>query len=173
VLFMGKCGGLKKKNADRRPGAAAIAAIRGRGTSNDYLLARGARDARRSQLQRAVSTMTRDLGHDYWTGTVYTTNRRVWEHDDAFQGIHCARPAAWRSTMETATDLRRGLRELDPTGALLLVSDQPMIPEGVKTEFSDRIVTENFVETHVQIGIEALKLIRRHGKSVKHLRFDE
>ncbi|MFM6988823.1 MAG: AMP nucleosidase, partial [Arenimonas sp.] len=59
-----------------------------------------------------------------------------------------------------------------PCGALLLVSDQPMIPEGVKTEASDRKVTENFVESHITIGIEALKLIRRHGKSVKHLRFD-
>ena len=58
-------------------------------------------------------------------------------------------------------------------GALLLVSDQPMIPEGIKTELSDRSVTENFVEIHISIGIEALKLIRRHGKSVKHLRFDE
>ena len=60
-----------------------------------------------------------------------------------------------------------------PTGALLLVSDQPMIPEGVKTEASDRAVTSAFVDTHVRVGIEALKLIRRHGKSVKHLRFDE
>ena len=57
-------------------------------------------------------------------------------------------------------------------GALLLVSDQPMIPEGVKTEASDLRVTEGFAESHITIGIEALKLIRRHGKSVKHLRFD-
>ena len=47
------------------------------------------------------------------------------------------------------------------------------IPEGVKTEVSDRVVTDVFVERHIRIGIEALRLIRRHGKSVKHLRFDE
>lgn len=48
-----------------------------------------------------------------------------------------------------------------------------MIPEGVKTEASDRVVSRGFVERHITIGIEALRLIRRHGKSVKHLRFDE
>ena len=33
-----------------------------------------------------------------------------------------------------------------PVGALLLVSDQPMIPDGVKTEASDTAVTKNFVD---------------------------
>jgi AMP nucleosidase len=48
-----------------------------------------------------------------------------------------------------------------------------MIPEGVKTEASDRQITSKFVESHIKVGIEALKLVRRHGRSVKHLRFDE
>ncbi|HQY83125.1 MAG TPA: AMP nucleosidase, partial [Thermomonas sp.] len=56
---------------------------------------------------------------------------------------------------------------------LLLVSDQPMIPEGVKTEASDARVSADFVQNHIKVGIEALRLIRRHGKSVRHLRFDE
>jgi AMP nucleosidase len=75
--------------------------------------------------------------------------------------------------METATIFAAGFANAIPAGALLLVSDQPMIPEGVKTEASDRVVTDVFVERHIRIGIEALRLIRRHGKSVKHLRFDE
>ena len=170
VLFLGKCGGLKKKNQIGDL-VLPIAAIRGEGTSNDYLLPEvPAMPA--FALQRAVSTMTRDLGHDYWTGTVYTTNRRVWEHDDAFKE-YLRKTRCMAIDMETATIFAAGFANSIPTGALLLVSDQPMIPEGVKTELSDRVVTETFVETHVQIGIEALKLIRRHGKSVKHLRFDE
>ena len=32
-----------------------------------------------------IDALIRDLEHDYWTGTVYTTNRRVWEHDEAFK----------------------------------------------------------------------------------------
>ncbi len=170
VLFLGKCGGLKKKN---RIGdlVLPIAAIRGEGTSNDYLPAEvPALPA--FQLQRGVSTMIRDLGHDYWTGTVFTTNRRVWEHDEDFKH-YLRRTRCMAVDMETATIFAAGFANGIPSGALLLVSDQPMIPEGVKTEASDRQVTENFVETHIRIGIEALKLVRRHGRSVKHLRFEE
>lgn len=170
VLFLGKCGGLKRKN-QLGDLILPIAAIRGEGTSNDYLPPEvPALPA--FALQRAVSTMIRDLDHDYWTGTVYTTNRRVWEHDDAFKD-YLRRLRCMAIDMETATVFAAGFANSIPTGALLLVSDQPMVPEGVKTEASDRIVTENFVEKHIRIGIEALRLIRRHGKSVKHLRFDE
>jgi AMP nucleosidase len=170
VLFLGKCGGLKKKN-QLGDLVLPIAAIRGEGTSNDYLLPEvPALPA--FALQRAVSTMTRDLGHDYWTGTVYTTNRRVWEHDEVFKE-YLRKTRCMAIDMETATIFSTGFANEIPAGALLLVSDQPMIPEGVKTEASDLKVTQNFVEAHIQIGIEALRLIRRHGKSVKHLRFDE
>jgi AMP nucleosidase len=123
-------------------------------------------------LQRVVSTMIRDLNHDYWTGTVYTTNRRVWEHDEDFKA-YLRRTRAMAVDMESATIFAAGFANEIPTGALLLVSDQPMVPEGVKTETSDRGVTASFVDDHIRIGIEALKLLRRQGRSVKHLRFDE
>ena len=123
-------------------------------------------------LQRAVSTMIRDLGQDYWTGTVYTTNRRVWEHDDVFKE-YLGKTRCMAIDMETATIFAAGFANSIPAGALLLVSDQPMVAEGVKTEDSDRRVTDDFVERHIKIGVEALRLIRRHGKSVKHLRFDD
>ena len=169
VLFLGKCGGLKKKN-QLGDLILPIAAIRGEGTSNDYLLPEvPALPA--FAMQRVISTMIRDLDHDYWTGTVYTTNRRVWEHDEEFKA-YLRKLRCMAIDMETATIFAAGFANSIPCGALLLVSDQPMIPEGVKTEASDRKVTENFVERHITIGIEALKLIRRHGKSVKHLRFD-
>src|SRR5690606_12624420 len=115
--------------------------------------------------------MIRDLGHDYWTGTVFTTNRRVWEHDDAFKA-YLRQLRCMAIDMETAPAFAAGFANKNPSGALLLVSDQPMMPEGVKTEASDRGVPERYVDDHIQIGIEALRLIRRRGKSVKHLRFD-
>lgn len=170
VLFLGKCGGLKRKN-QLGDLILPIAAIRGEGTSNDYLLPEvPALPA--FELQRAVSTMIRDLEHDYWTGTVYTTNRRVWEHDEEFK-TYLRKTRAMAIDMETATVFATGFANRIPSGALLLVSDQPMVPEGIKTEASDKKVTEHFVEAHINIGIEALRLIRRHGKSVRHLRFDE
>jgi AMP nucleosidase len=170
VLFLGKCGGLKRKN-QLGDLVLPIAAIRGEGTSDDYL-PQEVPALPAFALQRAVSTMIRDLGYDYWTGTVYTTNRRVWEHDLEFKKrLRIMRCMA--IDMETATVFAAGFANRIPSGALLLVSDQPMIPEGVKTEASDAIVSSSFVDRHITIGIEALKLIRRNGKSVRHLRFDE
>ena len=170
VLFLGKCGGLKRRS-QLGDLVLPIAAIRGEGTSNDYMPPEvPALPA--FALQRAVSTMIRDLGHDYWTGTVYTTNRRVWEHDEAFKE-YLRKLRCMAIDMETATIFAAGFANRIPCGALLLVSDQPMVPEGVKTEASDTRVSNEFVERHIQIGIEALRLIRRHGKSVRHLRFDE
>jgi AMP nucleosidase len=170
VLLLGKCGGLKRKNQVGDL-ILPIAAIRGEGTSNDYLLPEVPALPAFS-LQRAVSTVIRDMACDYWTGTVYTTNRRVWEHDDTFKD-YLRRTRCMAIDMETATIFAAGFANRIPSGSLLLVSDQPMVPEGVKTEASDRVVTTRFVERHIRIGIEALRLIRREGRSVRHLRFDE
>ncbi len=168
-LFLGKCGGIDAKN---RLGdfILPIAAIRGEGTSNDYYPPEvPALPA--FMLQRAVSSAIRDMGRDYWTGTVYTTNRRIWEHDDRFK-VYLRTTRAMAVDMETATLFTCGFANHIPTGALLLVSDQPMIPEGVKTEKSDSMVTTNFAELHVKIGVEALQMIKGSKKTVKHLKYD-
>jgi AMP nucleosidase len=169
VLFLGKCGGLKKKNQIGDL-ILPIAAIRGEGTSNDYLPAEVPALPAFS-LQKAISYTIRLKTLDYWTGTVYTTNRRVWEHDDHFKEyLRSLRTMA--IDMETATIFTVGFCNAIPTGALLLVTDQPMIAEGVKTELSDAKVTDNFVNSHLQIGIEALQELQNKGVSVKHLRFE-
>ena len=169
VLFLGKCGGLKKKN---KIGdfILPIAAIRGEGTSNDYLPPEVPALPAFS-LQRAVSGVIRDHALDYWTGTVYTTNRRIWEHDEKFKA-YLKTTRAMAVDMETATLFSCGFANHIPTGALLLVSDQPMLPEGVKTEKSDNLVTQHFVKEHLEIGIESLRLILDEKKTVKHLKFD-
>lgn len=167
-LFLGKCGGLKKKN-QIGDYILPIAAIRGEGTSNDYFPPEvPALPA--FTLQRAVSTTIRNYERDYWTGTVYTTNRRVWEYDEAFKE-YLRKLRCMAIDMETATLFSVGFYNKIPTGALLLVSDQPMIAEGVKTSKSDKMVTEHFVEEHVRIGLDSLKEIKENGLSVKHLRF--
>lgn len=168
ALFLGKCGGLKKKNQIGDL-ILPIAAIRGEGTSNDYFPAEvPALPA--FALQKAISTTIRDHSRDYWTGTCYTTNRRVWEHDKAFKK-YLKSIRAMAVDMETATIFTTGFANGIPTGALLLVSDQPMIPEGVKTAESDSGVTENYVETHLRIGVDSLKQLINNGLTVKHLHF--
>lgn len=168
VLFLGKCGGLKKKN-EIGDFILPIAAIRGEGTSNDFFPPEVPALPAFS-LQRAVSSSIRDSGFDYWTGTVYTTNRRVWEHDENFKH-YLESIRAMAVDMETATLFTVGFHNEIPSGALLLVSDQPMIPEGIKTAESDRKVTANYVKPHLEIGIKALEVLAQKGNSVKHLKF--
>ena len=169
VLFLGKCGGIKPQNnlGDYiRP----IAAIRGEGTSNDYLPPE-VPSLPAFSLLRSASSNIRDFGKDYWTGTVYTTNRRVWEYDKAFKD-YLVKLRAMAVDMETATLFTCGFANHISTGAVLLVTDQPMISSGVKTDKSDKIITENFVEEHVKIGIETLTTLINNETTVKHLRFD-
>ncbi len=168
VLFLGKCGGLKSKNSVG-DFILPIAAIRGEGTSNDYL-PEEVPALPAFSLQKAISTSIRDHGRDYWTGTVYTTNRRVWEHDDDFKDYLIA-THSMAVDMETATIFVVGFANEIPTGALLLVSDQPMLPEGIKTSESDKSVNERFVADHLKIGIDSLQQLINQGLTVKHLRF--
>jgi len=168
ALFLGKCGGLKSRNkiCDL---ILPIAAIRGEGTSNDYFPPEvPALPA--FALQKAISTTARDYKVDYWTGTVYTTNRRVWEHDDAFKK-YLTRIRAYAVDMETATIFTVGFYNHIPTGALLLVSDQPMVAEGIKTAESDKKVTSSYVDNHIKIGIDSLKQLINNGLTVRHLRY--
>jgi AMP nucleosidase len=168
VLFLGKCGGIKHR-AEIGDLILPIAAVRGEGTSNDYFPPEvPALPA--FALQKAISTTIREHARDYWTGTVYTTNRRVWEHDDDFKK-YLRKIRVMAVDMETATIFMTGFFNEIPTGALLLVSDQPMLPEGIKTAESDQRVTDAYVADHLNIGIDALKQLINQGLTVKHLRF--
>ena len=168
ALFLGKCGGLKKKN-NVGDLILPIAAIRGEGTSNDYLPPEvPALPA--FALQKAISTTIREYEMDYWTGTVYTTNRRVWEHKEDFKA-YLQTVRAMAIDMETATIFVSAFKNEIPAGALLLVSDIPMIPEGVKTDESDKKVTSQYVDNHLKIGIDSLKQLINQSSTVKHLQF--
>ena len=169
VLFLGKTGSLKDYIGLGEL-ILPIAAIRGEGTSNDYFPPEvPALPA--FNLQKAISTTIRDYEREYWTGTVYTTNRRVWEHDEEFKQ-YLRRIRTTAVDMETATLFSVGFYNRIPTGALLLVSDQPMLPDGIKTEKSDKLVTKNYALEHLKIGIDSLKKLINKGWTVKHLRFD-
>ena len=167
-LFLGKCGALKAK-FNIGDLILPIAAVRGEGTSNDYFPSElPALPA--FALQKAISTTIRDHDRDYWTGTVYTTNRRVWEHDTLFKE-YLTKLRVEAIDMETATIFSVGHYNKIRTGALLLISDKPMEPDGVKTEKSDTSVTANFVDVHIQIGIDSLKQLINNGQTIKHLKF--
>jgi AMP nucleosidase len=168
VLFLGKCGGLKH-STEIGHFILPMAAIRGEGTSNDYLPPEV--PAMPSfKLHKFVSDKLIEKGLEYRTGVVYTTNRRVWEHDVSFkERLRKLKPIA--IDMETATIFSVGLANEIPRGALLLVSDVPMTPEGVKTEESDKKVTTQYVDLHIEIGIQAMTEIGAKGEKIKHFKF--
>lgn len=168
VLFLGKCGGLKKRN-NIGDFILPIGAIRGDGTSDDYF-PKEVPAMPSFALQRAISSTIKDKGLNYWTGTVYTTNRRVWEHDKAFK-TYLESLRAYAIDMETATLFIVGFHNKIPTGALLLVTDQPMIPDGVKTQSKDKINSRRYDEQHLQSGIDSLKQLINRGDTIRHLKF--
>ena len=169
AIFLGKCGGIKTNKNKVGDLILPIAAIRGEGTSNDYLPPEvPALPA--FALQKAISTTIREYDKDYWTGTVYTTNKRVWEHRVDFKEyLLSLRPSA--IDMETATIFVAAFKNHIPAGALLLVSDMPMVPEGVKTEKSDKAVSKNYMDMHLKIGIESLMKLSNNSLTIKHLKF--
>ena len=168
VLFLGKCGGLKKTN-NIGDYVLPIAAIRGEGTSNDYLPPEVPSLPAFSML-RAISSAIRDSGKDYWTGTIYTTNRRVWEYDTTFKE-YLVRTHATGIDMETATLLTAAFANKIPTGALLMISDKPLEEDGVKTVESDNRVTKQFASEHVMFGVKSLQMMIEKQKTIRHIKF--
>ena len=168
VLFLGKCGGLKS-STEIGYFVLPIAAIRGEGTSNDYFPPE-VPALPSFKLHKFVSEKIVARGQEYRTGVVYTTNRRLWEHDTAFLQ-RLKQMACIAIDMETATLFIVGHYNEIARGALLLVSDVPLTPEGVKTEESDVRVTERWADIHLRIGIEAMTEIGEKGEKIKHFQY--
>ena len=168
VLFLGKCGGAKR-STEIGHFILPVAAIRGEGTSDDYLDPM-VHALPSFKLHKFVSQKIVESGTEYRTGVVYTTNRRVWEHDEEFKAkLHRMRVTG--IDMETATIFTVGFINDIARGALLMVSDKPMTPEGVKTESSDKHVSSKYVDIHIDVGIEAMTEIGTKGEKIKHFHF--
>jgi AMP nucleosidase len=168
VLFLGKCGGLKR-TSEIGHFILPIAAIRGEGTSDDYFPPE-VPALPSFKLHKFVSERIVEHGYDYRTGVVYTTNRRVWEHDLDFLA-RLKRVTAIAIDMETATLFIVGHKNEIARGALLLVSDVPITPDGIKTEESDARVTAEWADVHLQIGIDAMTQIGEQGEAIKHFQY--
>jgi AMP nucleosidase len=168
ILFLGKCGGLKH-STELGHFILPTAAIRGEGTSNDYMPPE-VPALPSFKVHKFVSDKIIKRNLEYRTGVVYTSNRRLWEWDEEFKD-YLRKLGTIGIDMETATIFISGYANQISRGAFLLVSDLPMVAEGVKTEESDKLVTEKFVDLHLQIGIEAMTEIGEQGEEIKHFTF--
>ena len=168
VLFLGKCGGLKD-SSEIGHFILPIAAIRGEGTSDSYFPSE-VPALPSFKLHKFVSEKIIEKGFDYRTGVIHTTNRRVWEHDKPFLE-HLKATTCIGIDMETATIFVVGHYNEISRGALLLVSDVPVTPDGVKTEESDQEVTKEWAEQHLEIGISSMTEISKRGEAIQHFRY--
>lgn len=168
VLFLGKCGGIKQ-TTEIGHFILPMAAIRGEGTSDDYFPPE-VPALPSFKLHKFVSQKIMETEMEYRTGVIYTTNRRVWEHDKEFKD-RLNKLRVLGIDMETATVFMVGLKNDIARGALLLVSDKPMTPEGVKTDESDQIINNNYVDIHIDIGIKAMTELGSKGEKIKHFHF--
>ena len=168
VLFLGKCGGLKD-SSEIGHFILPIAAIRGEGTSDSYFPSE-VPALPSFKLNKFVSEKIIEKGFDYRTGVIHTTNRRVWEHDKPFLE-HLKATTCIGIDMETATIFVVGHYNEISRGALLLVSDVPVTPDGVKTEESDQEVTKEWAEQHLEIGINSMTEISKRGEAIQHFRY--
>lgn len=168
VLFLGKCGGIKR-SSEIGHFILPIGAIRGEGTSEDYCVPE-IPALPSFKLHKFVSEKLVERKQEYRTGVVYTTNRRLWEWDKDFK-TYLQSLSAIAIDMETATVFIVGHANQIARGALLLVSDTPMTPEGVKTQKSDKLVTSKFVEMHIQLGIGSMTDIDKKGETIKHFSY--
>jgi AMP nucleosidase len=168
VLFLGKCGGLKT-STEIGHFILPIAAIRGEGTSSDYFPAE-VPALPSFKMHKFVSEKIMERGLEYRTGVIYTTNRRVWEWDEAFK-TRLRLMSALGIDMETATVFIVGHANSISRGALLLVSDLPMTVEGIKTQESDSRINKQYTDLHLQIGIEAMTEIGSKGEPIKHFNY--
>jgi AMP nucleosidase len=168
VLFLGKCGGLKR-STEIGHFILPIAAIRGEGTSLDYFPAM-VPALPSFKLHKFVSDRLVERKFDYRTGVIYTTNRRLWEHDDEFRQ-RMVRMSCIGVDMETATIFIVGHYNQISRGALLLVSDVPITPDGVKSQQSDRSVTDRYADVHLEVGIEAMTTIGEKGEQIRHFSY--
>ncbi len=168
VLFLGKCGGLKD-SSEIGHFILPIAAIRGEGTSMDYYPPE-VPALPSFKLHKFVSESLVQRELEYRTGVIYTTNRRLWEHDHAFR-TKLQQMTCIGIDMETATLFIVGHYNEISRGALLLVSDVPMTPEGIKTSSSDAEVTQTWVDVHLEIGIEAMQGLGLRGEAIRHFKY--
>jgi len=168
VLFLGMCGGLHP-SLEVGDFILPMAAIRDEGVSHHFIPPQ-VPSLPTFKIQKFVSQMLVDEGHDYRTGVVHTTDYRFWEFDEKFrENLYEERAIAF--DMECAALFSVGFVSKVPIGALLLVSDMPLQEGGIKTKESSQKVFAEYTEQHINIGIRSMIEIQDKGEHIRHYRW--
>jgi len=168
VLLLGMCGGLHRslKVGDF---VLPTAAIRDEGASRHFMTAQ-VPALPTFKIQKFVSQILLEKGYDYRTGVVHTTDYRFWEFDERFKA-QLYEERALAIEMETATLFIGGFAAKVPIGALLLVSDLPLMRGGIKTKKSASRVFRSFTDQHLEIGVKSMSEIATRGEHIRHYKW--
>lgn len=165
ALLLGMCGGLRK-HYEVGDYFVPVASIRGEGTSDFYFPAEVPSLAN-FLVQKVVTNVLDEEKAPYHVGITHTTNKRFWEFDQDFRArLHSTRPQSIE--MECATLFMAGYSHKLPVGALLLISDLPLMNEGIKTKKSSEHVFQTFTADHVEKGIRVTHGIDQALKADAH-----
>lgn len=164
LLLLGMCGGLR---ADYKVGDyfVPISSIRGDGTSDFYFPPEVPALANFT-IQRIVTEMLDDMKVKYHLGITHTTNKRFWEFNHEFR-LRLKANRAQAIEMECATLFAASYSHRVPLGALLLVSDLPLLPDGFKTKKSGELLFKKHMPDHIDKGIQIMKQMQK-TKPLQH-----
>lgn len=165
VLFLGLCGAVHPslKVGDF---ILPIASIRAEGVSRHFLPEQ-VPALPTFKVQKFVSQILVEHGHEYRTGTIHSTDFRFWEFDEKFK-LNLIEERVLAVEMETAALFTTCFVSKVNIGALLLVSDCPLKPGGIKTKKSAKSVFRKFTDVHIELGIEAMADIAERGENIRH-----
>lgn len=165
VLFLGLCGAVHPslKVGDF---ILPIASVRAEGVSRHFLPPQ-VPALPTFKVQKFVSQLLVEHGLEYRTGTIHSTDFRFWEFDEKFK-TNLVEERVLAVEMETAALFTTCFVSKVNIGALLLVSDCPMKPGGIKTKASAKSVFREFTDIHIELGIEAMADIAERGENIRH-----
>ncbi len=165
ALLLGMCGGLRRRYQVGEY-LVPIASIRGEGTSDFYFPPQVPALAN-FLMQKAVTEVLEQQKAIYHIGITYTTNMRFWEFNEEFKSM-LTMTKAQAIEMECATLFAASYKRKFTLGALLLISDLPLMHEGFKTKKSSDFVYERYMPDHLEKGIQIVKAAR--GMQTRHIK---
>ncbi|MDC1174831.1 AMP nucleosidase [Bacteriovoracaceae bacterium] len=165
VLFLGLCGAVHPslKVGDF---ILPIASVRAEGVTRHFLPPQ-VPALPTFKVQKFVSQILVEHGYEYRTGTIHSTDFRFWEFDEKFK-MNLVEERVLAVEMETAALFTTCFVSKVNIGALLLVSDCPMKPGGIKTKKSAKTVFKKYTDIHIELGIEAMADIADRGENIRH-----
>lgn len=157
ALMLGMCGGLRKHY---RTGDyfVPVASIRGEGTS-DFYFPQEVPALGNFLIQKATTEILEREQTSYHIGITHTTNIRFWEFNQNFIE-KLKETKAQAIEMECATLFAASYRRKLPLGGLLLISDLPLLKDGIKTKQSSKMIFETYTTDHLEKGVRTIQLVK-------------